>query len=341
MKRTWLLLLLFLGLGAAAYFSLQRRNAQKAGSNLKPEMDFAIRDTSTVYKIFLADRNGRTATLVRQSADSWLYNNKYPARPTAVQMLLETMQKVRISYVPPAGGEAMMIQSIASQGIKVEAYDQKNEIIKVYYVGGVTNDELGTYMMMEGSEHPYVTHVPSLSGGLRVNYRLGDEEWMDRHVFREKPDLIQRITVEYPQQKNESFRLEKTGTAEYIVAPFYSTTPASTLPQRKGAAEAYLLAFEKLGAEVFSNDNPRLDSITALVPFAIVTITHTDGKEKKAQFWPYEEVKDHKGNQLIYRYFVKGDWGQHYIIQNRVFGPIFRGYYYFYTGKNNTTPLLQ
>jgi Domain of unknown function (DUF4340) len=339
MKRTWLLLVLFLSMGAAAYYALQRNTVKKAGSNLQPDMDFAIRDTSIVHKIFLADRKGRTTTLIRQT-DGWLYNNKYLARQSAVQMLLETMQKVRVAYIPPVNAEQMMVQSIAAEGIKVEAYDKNNELLKVYYVGGVTNDEHGTYMMMEGSEHPYVTHVPSLSGGLRVNYRFGDEDWMDRNVFREKPELIQQITVEYPQQKNESFKLEKTGTAEFSISPFYSTTPPSTLPQRKGVAEAYLLAFEKLGAEVFANDYHKLDSITALVPFAIVTLTNTDGREKKVQFWTFEEVKDRSGKTLTYRYFVKSSWEQHYITQQLVFGPIFRGYSYFFTGKNNTT-LLQ
>jgi Domain of unknown function (DUF4340) len=336
MKRTWLLLILFLGMGAAAYYALQRNDAKKAGSNLQPDMDFAIRDTSAVHKIFLADRKGRTTTLVRQT-DGWLYNSKYTARPTAVQMLLETMQKVRVAYLPPVNAEAMMVQSIAAEGIKVEAYDKNNELLKVYYVGGVTNDEHGTYMMMEGSERPYITHIPSLSGGLRVNYRFGDDEWMDRHVFREKPDLIQRITVEYPQQKNESFRLEKTGAAEFAVTPFYSTTPPSALPQRKGAAEAYLLAFEKLGAEDFGTDYHKRDSITALVPFAIITLTNTDGREKKVTFWPFEEIKDRSGKLLTHRYFVKSSWEQYYFTQHLVFGPIFRGYSYFFTGKNMTT----
>jgi Domain of unknown function (DUF4340) len=335
MKRTGLLLVLFLALGTGAYYAFQSKKKSQQGSALDWDMDFAIKDTSTVQKIFLADRNGHTALLERKPG-GWIYNNEYQARETAVQILLEAIGKVKVYYIPPEAAEPNMIKSLAAEGIKVEVYGNDAKPVRVYYVGGVTGDETGTYMMMEGSERPFVMHLPSMSGGLRVRFNLEKDYWLSRWVFRERPDKVQSISVEYPQHKSESFRLEKTGDATFAVSPFYSTTPRSTQQQRKGIAEAYLLNFEKLGAEGHETEYVLRDSISALIPFAIVTLKTTDGTEKQVKFWPSEKEERRNGKLATVRYLAQCSWGPFVLVQQHVFGKIFRGYDFFFDGKEIT-----
>ena len=331
MKRTWLLVALFLVLGAGAYYAIRQKKTQ-TGSHVSWDMDFAVKNPQDITRIFLADRSGQTATLERMPGGAWEYNGRFPARPTAVQLLLETIASLNVLYIPPKAAETAMVKSLAAEGIKVELYGKKGEKIKSYYVGGVTNDERGTFMIMDGAEQPYVVHVPSFIGQLRVRYMLGDDNWRDRAVFAEKPEDIQSISVQYPQQKSESFRLEKTDKASYTVRPYFSTTPAVTRPQRKGVAEAYLLQFERLGAEGFETNNPVRDSVTALVPFAIVTVTKTGGAEKRARFWPVSvEERVRGGGQYVVRYYTDVNEGESFLLtQEQVFGPIFRGYHFFF-----------
>lgn len=318
---------LFLVLGGGAWYALNKKS--ETGSRNSPDMDFAVPNTGDIYKIFLADRKGQTATLERKEG-YWLYNGKARARPSAINILLETIAKVNVWYVPPKANEKSMIRSLAAEGIKVELYDKGGKLMKSYYVGGVTNDEHGTYMIMEGAEQPYIVHVPSFVGQLRVRYLLGDDEWTDRMIFLEKPEEIQSVSVEYPQRKSDSFRLEKIAEAEYSVKPFFSTTPASKQPLRKGVPEAYLLAFENLGAEGFETDNPLRDSITNLVPFAIVTLKKVNGEEKQVRFWPVEVQQTREGMPYVHRYFAEVNKSAFMLIQEGVFGPIFRGYRFFY-----------
>lgn len=332
MKRTLILLGLFLLLGGGAYYALQYQKKTRTASNLSPDMDFAVADTDRIYKIFMADRTGKTVTLERMNGQ-WMFNKTTPARPTAMEQLLETIQKVKVNYIPPEAAEAAMVKSIAAEGIKVELYDKSGKIIKVYYVGGVTPDETGTYMMMENGTRPYVMHIPGMYGGVRVRYRLDAEDWYDRTVFSEKPETVQEITLEYPLQKSQSFRLQKKGALEYEVTPFYSTTPVSKVPQRKGLAEGYLLAFEKLGAESHETNQQLRDSITALTPFAILTLKKTDGTEKMVKFWPIEQIEQVESKKIFnIRYLAECSWGPFVLVQHHVFGPVFRGYPYFYGG---------
>lgn len=330
MKRTWLLVALFLLLGAAAFYVLRQKNTQ-SGSHVSWDMDFAVKNTEEITRIFIADRGNHRATLERKDG-FWLYNDKHVARPTAIQTLLETIKNINVLYIPPKASESSMVKSLASEGITVEIYGKNNQRLKRYYVGGVTNDERGTYVIMEGAEQPYVAHVPGFIGQLRARFLLKEDDWRDRTVFSEKPEDIQSISVEYPQQKSESFQLDKVDIATYAVKPLFSTTPVSPTPQRKGVAEAYLLQFETLGAEGFETNNPLRDSVRALVPFAIVKLLRTDSTAKEVRFWPVAVEENYAtGKTYINRYFTDLNNGDAFLLtQERVFGKIFRGYNFFF-----------
>ncbi len=332
MTRTLLLAALFLLLGGTAWYITQR-NKTRTGTANNPDMEFAVKNTDDIHKIFIADRKGRTATIERKDG-FWLYNGQYKARPTAVKTLLETMNKVNVAYIAPKAAEPQMVKSLASEGIKVEIYDKSNKKIKSYYVGGVTSDEHGTYMIMEGSEQPYVTHIPTFVGQLRVRYLLGDDNWRDRSVFDEKADDIQAISVEYPKEKSESFRMEKKGDAEYTVKPLFGTTPVIRTPQRKGIAEAYILQYESKIAEAFETSNPRRDSVSNLQPFVIITVEHKNGEAKKVRFWPVAiETHPEEGYTFVERYFTDINGTSFMLTQHRVMGTLFRGYSFFFEGQ--------
>jgi hypothetical protein len=331
MKKTLLLAALFVVLGAFAWYALQQKKTE--GTAQSPDMEFAVDDPSQIRKIFIADRNGQRAKLERND-EGWIYNDRYPARLTAVQTLLETIRGVRVMYIPPKAAEQDMIKSLAAEGLKVEIYGKNDEKLKCYYVGGVTFDERGTFMIMDGSEQPYVTHIPSFTGQLRVRYLLGDDNWRSRAVFSEKPERIQRVSVEYPQRKSMSFILDKKSDLEYEVTPFYSTTPRLRTPQRKGAAEAYVLGFESLIAESHESEFEQRDSVAQLVPFVIVTVRREDGTERKATFWPYEFETSGGPNPRvsINRYLTLLSDSSFMLTQQRVMGVMFRGYDYFFEG---------
>ena len=330
MNRTLLMVVLFLVLGGTVWYFLANKKKQ-AGSHVSWDMDFAVKNTDNIGKIFIADRTGNTVTL-EQKGKVWQYNGKHPARPSAVQTLLETISQVNVLNIPPNGAVPVMVKEMAAAGIKVEIYDLDGKNIKTYYVGGVTNDERGTVLMMEGSEQPYMVHIPGFIGQIRMRFLLRDDDWRDKAIFREKPEEIQSVSVEYPQRKNESFKLEKTGEAAYDVQPYFSTTTAMRSPQRKGVAEAYLVQFEQMVAEAFETQNPLRDSVKALVPFVIVTMKKTDGQEKNLRFWPVDVETGRDGKNFVSRYFTDVNNEDFMLTQDRVFGGIFRGYGFFYEG---------
>jgi len=165
MKKTVVLLILFLAIGGFTFYLTSKKDTKT--TLLTEARNFAVEDINQVHKIFIADRNGKNITLERKKG-YWQLNGKHRANPNAVGTLLNTIQKLKIKYTPPRTAIKNIINDIATNNIKVEIYNQNGEKLKSYYVGGVTNDELGTHMIKEDAEEPFVTYVPGFEGSLRV-----------------------------------------------------------------------------------------------------------------------------------------------------------------------------
>ncbi len=336
MKKLLLPLLLFLFLGGASAWYMT--SGSKSGKSSSDTSDRAFgTERDDVYKIFLADRKGETVTLTREK-DHWVYNNKYKARPDAIRNLLDGIEKIEMKYIPPKAAVPQAVKALATHGIKVELYDKEGGQIKVYYVGGLTNDERGTYMIMEGSDQPYVVHIPTWGGGLRARFFMYDDDWRDKAVFTDEMEEIEMVSVDYPKQKENSFKILKTGD-EYAVEPLYNTGTENSKPANKGKVEAYLLNYEFIVAEAYQNKHPKRDSISILVPFAKIDYKNKAGEVKQIEFHPIYTTKgdgsplaDHEVSTgtPVERYHVNLNNEDFMLVQQRVFGKLFWSYNSFF-----------
>lgn len=336
MTRTLILFLLVLILGGGTYWFLSNKEDEKT-TLAGWDRDFAVENVDDIYKIFLADRFNERVTLERKSGH-WIYNENYKANPNVVENLLDAIRRVEMKYKPPKNAVKPMIESLATEGIKVEIYDKKGELIKAYYVGGATADERGTYMIRDGAEEPYVVHIPSWEGNIRFRYNIRGANWMDKTVIQEDIEDIQSVSMEYPKQRNRSFRLERDGS-DYKVEPFHETTQRINRPLKKGSVEQYLINFEKpMIAEGFEHKNPKRDSVVQTVPFSILTLMRKDSSEMILRFFPIpiKGELDPKSNTYINSGSIDRFYAEvttdnsFYLVQNRIFQKVFWAYEFFY-----------
>ena len=330
MKKNAIPLILFAVLGTAtAWYFLTGKNDQTTTVTTS-DRHFAVEDMDQVHKIFMADRRGRQTVLERKGED-WIYNGKGKANPNILNNLFQVLKRVEIQFIPPSTAIDAMVQDLATNGIKVELYDAAGAQIKTYYVGGTTPDERGTYMIMEGSEQPYVTHLPSMDGGLRVRYNVWGDRWRDKTVFSYQPEDISSLSIEYPNQRNKSFRLYAEN-GQYEVEPFHDITPGSRKKIAKSLAENYLLGYEKIIAEAFENENNGRDSISQLLPFAIISLKTNTGEEKVVELNPIKGLKatEIMTNPAIERYFAEVQPTDDFMmVQHRLFEPLLRPLQFF------------
>lgn len=328
-----ILLVLFLGLaGGTAWYLTSEKETQKTTLS-DWDRKFKVEDTNQIHKIFIAKRQGEQITLERKG-DHWIYNGKYKALPNAIDNLMRAFGEVEMNYKPANAAVPNMVSNLATQGVKVELYDKSGEQLKAYYVGGETSDSRGTYMIMEGSEQPYVVHMPTWGGNLRARFNLKGEQWRDKTVLGAEVEDIIFVSVEYPKQKNKSFKLEKKGN-EYEVAPFYDATPKISKPISQGLVEGYLVNFQSVGAEAFETKNPRKDSVTQTIPFSIITLRKTNGEEQKVALFPiYQDIPDVNPDRIagtyVERYFAEVNEEEFMLVQHRVFEKVLWGYEFFF-----------
>jgi hypothetical protein len=333
MKKTNLILVALLAiLGSVLAWRVVMKNDDNDTSIEGYDFNFAVKDTANIGRILIADRKGKTATLTRVSTNEWQINGKFKAMPNAMNNLLDVVARIELKYRIPRNAVKTIVQDLAATSTVVKVFDKNDKLMRSYYVGGVDMDGLGTYLMMEGSNEPYATHIPNFEGSPAVRYFTEELDWRDRWIYSYSVEDIQEVSVDYPLQKSKSFRVKRDGGA-FNVEPLYPMTPKASSAASKGLVEAYLIGFRALGAEGFENDFPKKDSVHAVTPFAIVSLTDRKGKTKTLRFHPIPKtdkegriVQNTEGTAFIERYFAESSEGDLLLVQHLAFQEIFWGY---------------
>lgn len=284
MQRIYWLLALVVLLGGAYFFLLPSSQSAAKGSHLVADRDFKIEDAEQIQRIFIADRSGQQVELSRQGKN-WLVDGKHLANENAINNLLDAVKRIDMQHIPAKAAVPNIIKNLATEGILVQIFDKNNQKLKGYYIGGSTSDERGTYAIMEGADQPYVVHLPAWVGNLRFRLNFFGDDWRSKQIFAEEINSIEKISVEYPTQRNRSFILSRKGE-NYTVAPvFDSDQPTRDVPRDR--AERYLFNYQNLFVSSYENKSPEEKAeLLKNLPFAHIQITKIDGTQKSLKAYP-------------------------------------------------------
>jgi hypothetical protein len=269
--------------------------------------NFAVQDTASITKIFLADKNKRSVTLERVPGTShWTVDSIYGARPDAINTLLETIRRVDVKE--PVGKKAMdnVIKRIASKAVKCEIY-QGDKLLRAYYVGTETADFMGTYMVMidpetmEPMEKPFVTYIPGFEGYLTTRYFTEEKGWRDKTMFAYDPNNIKSVRMEVPAHPEFGYELTVNGNNDYSIRMLSTGKPVEDVDPI--AVKQYLSYFQCLSFESFEVDlKPvQIDSVKRSRPINILSVTDKNGKVNKVTFFarkPKNDMYDKNGNLI-------------------------------------------
>ena len=296
-KSTLILLLLFLASGAATVWYLQQPEAKKT-TMIDADADFRIKDTDKIGKIFLASRIRGTQFVLERKGDNWFVQDTIPVYPEIITNLMTAIRTMKIKYRPAKAAIANIAKELAVDQVKTEIYDREGKIMKTYYVGGETSDARGTYVIMEGSEKPMVMQIPGTTGSFKVRYDLGFLDIMDKAIFREDPEQIEYVSIEYPKQRNKSFKLDMS-SGKPVATPFYETTPRINRPTDAGQVQRYLQNFEKVIAESLVRNENGIKAFEDTLPFCTMKVRRKNGTTKDIIFYPRDTQDLMTGEEII------------------------------------------
>lgn len=305
------------------------------------DTSFLVEDTAAVSKIFIADMRGSKVTLTRQQG-FWMVNNEYRVRPEFMEVLMNTIRRISVAYPVAEAAHNQVIKELATDNKKVMLYNQQGDLIKSYYVGGSTTDNLGTYMMIDGSNKPMVCVIPGFDGVLTIRFLTDEEEIRSRNIFSYSTTDLKTISINYTQQPDSSFEINLLGPDSFFISqPIHHNT--KRLSDKNFNLYSYLQLFRFINAEAYENSYSKKDSILKTTPFALIKVTDRNEQtitvpcyrkpvdEKSAQQY------DNKGNKLPFdsdRFFVATNNGKDFLlVQQFHFGRLLKSFSFFMRGE--------
>jgi len=307
-------LFFFLLLIVGIFLLRMRTDKSDAKEDVVPE--FAV-ETETVNRIYMIDKQGNFADLKKGDQGIWTFNDSFLAWSSHVDLLLnETMAKLSVKNPVNKSARNNVLSRMAIKAIKVMVYDEKSpKPIKVYYVGGTTSDLLGTYFMEEGDDTPYVIHINGFNGYLNTRYSLDRDEWISRTIFGSTKEQIKSVSMEFPTQPSESYKL--INTAGGIDVEMESGLATNV---NRGAVRSLLASFDQLNFEGYDDlkSSTFVDSLKQTSPLVIITVESDNRETDRLTFYPKpidtrtKDLYDKEGNELA------TDSDRYYAVYNKM-----------------------
>jgi hypothetical protein len=300
MTKNRIVFLLVLILGGITWYLISRNGATTVPKELR---DFAVSDTASITKIFLADKANHQVTLEKVKTGEWTLNKKWKARNDGIFNLLFVIKNLAIKSMVGVQAQENVIRQMASGATKIELY-HGDKLIKMYYIGGATPDDEGTYMLLvnpetkQNSSRPFVMCIEGQTRYLSPVYSTNENEWRDRTAFSYYPPDINSVKIEFIGAKGHSFEVLQPG---YNTFKVQSLETKSDIPDLDTfAVKQYLSYFQGVGFETFLNDMNivRKDSILSSTPLYRMTIRDKQNKTVELKFFgmePHREELDANG----------------------------------------------
>ncbi len=307
--------------------------------------DFALNDSASVTKIFMSDKNNNSVKLTKISPGKWTVDDVFPAQKQNVELLLKTMIGIEVQQPVANAAHDNIIRELAVNAVKVEIYQwvyridlfgmirwfPHEKLTKVYYVGGATQNNMGSFMLLENSSEPYIIFLPGFRGFVSPRYSPIEKYWRDYNIFRKSLPEIANVKVEITADPEYSYEVKNNGKNQFTLSSLSDHTLIPDYDTLK--LLNFLSGFRNLNYEALLNDmdKARKDSILSSSPFIVITLTDTAGVSKTIKTYHKkgpEGQTDPQGIPLPYdldRLYASVNDGKDFtLIQYFMFGKVLR-----------------
>ena len=280
------------------------------------EKRFAIENIDEIKKIFLSDRKG-TNLILNKINDSWIINDTFLVRNDAITTLLSTIKEIEVQRPVSNSSFNNVIKQLATTGVKIEIY--YNNKVKTYTVGGSTNDHLGTYMLMDKSDNPYIMHIPGFNGFLSPRYGIQGYElditkWRDNSIYNIQSENIEEVTLINIQDSYKSFKIKnKPLTLEDHLG--------NKLKYNLNFIVEYFNLFSDLECEKYKGFNIDISNEKYLYK---LSIKH-NGKTDTLDVYSFSKRNNNQNQSEpnVERLYARLNGGEYMLIQKYVFNKVF------------------
>lgn len=260
------------------------------------KQDYHVADTTTITKLFLADKNGNQVLLQRntnaKSDTLWTVDGQYPASQPLVDLLLETLNTMRIRQKVNKNAAPNIIKDLAASNVKVEVYQQlyridwfggkvrllpHEKLTVTYFVGHETQDMLGSFMLRKGDKEPYIIHIPGFRGYITPHFIAEPIKWRSHRIVDLNVNQIKEVSLEITDSPEQSFAIHRDGEgfAMELLHPRQPVNGFDTVRVAQLLSAFTNLNFDEYVAIV---PNAERDSTFSRAPRTVLRITDTENR---------------------------------------------------------------
>ena len=313
-RRNFIIIAIVVALAICTFFIVRHGARKSTSSDI-----FHIEDIASVTKIYMADKLDNKVLLERVPGDTvWMVDGKYPASQGMMDMLLETLNQMRIRQRVNRAAKKNIVDNISISHTKVEVYQtspfinwfggrlklfEKERLVATYYVGHETQDNMASYVFRDGDDEPYIVHIPGFRGYLGPRFEPVPELWRSHRIVDLPVTAIQSVKVDIPNQPSESFEVVRHGEAfDFLL----QGTPVPFDTMRVGQL---LSSFVNLNFDQFVGVVPKveLDTTFSRKPGFVLTVTDTANNvcslRTYIKFTDPDAIVSMQGNQKMADFF--------------------------------------
>lgn len=287
-QKVYLLVACLLAVLAVVTIVYKRGGFNKSLNANKLSTIFAIKDTSLVTRIFMADMYGNKVLLTKE-ANGWMVDRQRPASDYQISDLLVTMATIRVGQPVAKPAQESVIQMLAVNSTKVEVHEKaplftlfgrsfftKERHTKTFFLGDATQNNMGSYALLEGMSEPYIVYQPGFRGYISPRFIPKPVEWYSHRVFNTKLTRIKNASfIDYDHPEN-SFYVEKSGPRSFTLydhnrnmVPGYDTLLLVNM----------LSEFRERNYEMFLHDmSPAYKDTVLMNHYKTISITDVDDR---------------------------------------------------------------
>ena len=333
MKRTILLLLIVVSLGAIYFLTAESSEEEKTTLSVA-DRDFITTDRSAVGTITIKTK-GRPMFHLGKVDEDWYLNNKHKANSNIINNMIGALNVMQIQYIPSKAENQTALGRMDMHGIDIKTYDHSGKLLTDFVLGTNTNTEYGTYFRKSDSHQCYVMEIPARPGGIRNYFTQSYEDLRELTVFSYDHQDITKVEMFYPKDVSSSFKITQKGNQQYL----FSHNGESVEHLNNNIVEAYLKDFIHLQAEWLKNGHVDKDTVSNYTPFAELKIESKNESPFEIDIYSLLDLKDRgvftrSVNDITPRhekfYALTSD-GDFFRIQQNLITSFLRKVDYFYT----------
>ena len=171
---------------------------------MSDKRNFSVERIEKIDYIELKNKTPKEVKLYKKNG-KWVLENGYPVKKELIKHLLETLSDMKIKRPLTKSEKNNILKRMSIQRTQVKIFSDK-KILKTIYVGGETQDQLGTYMILDNSSEPYVLEIPGFNGYLSSRFSCEINDWKEKTIFNYKKDEIEKVSIKN-KDKERSFEI--------------------------------------------------------------------------------------------------------------------------------------